>query len=430
MDSSKFLPGCLLSLAAVAVLYASWVAFPPVQFAAEARQALDHQQQAFEADQKLAADPAKNAFIDPQLSQFWGRRSLEFRDKSAVSQVTSAMRAFGFLAGEQSAAVADLWNRKDPGLRKAVAEFEQLRPTLKRALSCPFYVLPQANPPDLESDPDNVLAHRAIAQALSAYAEVQLADGKPDQALAATAEIFQLARLLVARRSHSSIDVMVASAIQVTGQETLGYLLQSGRLKPQQLRPWLEVLRTTPFTPEIVLDSMEYELWVGRSFIEHPPKSMQGGKLSYLPGLWQREWRLFQNDYIPVLRASRNHQAVTISWMGSFGLSNWLMGQHSWVTALYMPNYERVFKILEVTRQRQDFLRLYVHLLLERPATLDSKWIGSLNSKAITYRLENGGPSLSYDLDAGLAATLPTSKLSIGRWQTLMGAHWALPVAQ
>jgi hypothetical protein len=137
---------------------------------------------------------------------------------------------------------------------------------------------------------------------------------------------------------------------------------------------------------------------------------------------------LFQNDYIPVLRAGRNHQTVSMAWTTSFGMSNWLMGQHSWLTALVMPSYDRVFKLLEVNRQRQDFLRLYVHLLLERPARLDGKWLGSLNSKAITYRLEKGQPSLAYDLEAGLAAALPGSKLAIGRWQTLMGAHWALPV--
>ena len=77
MASSKILPGCLVSLTALVVFYLSWVALPSVGSEDEVKKLLARQQQAFEEDQKQALDASQNAFIDPQLSPYWGRKSVE-----------------------------------------------------------------------------------------------------------------------------------------------------------------------------------------------------------------------------------------------------------------------------------------------------------------------------------------------------------------
>lgn len=418
--------GCLAPLAASLAIYVSWVSWPTVPSAAQASQVLQQQQQAFKADQKEATNPSKNAFIDPELSRFWGRKSVEFQEKSRASLVASSLRDFGFLSGNQRASVTDLWNRKDEGLVKAVRDFEAFLPTLERALAHPLYILPQTSPPTFDSEIGNLMAHRTLAQALSAYAEVQLARGRPDGALQACLQIFQLSKLLISQRSHSLMNAMVSSAVQTTGQETLAYVLQSTNLKPEQLRPWLELLANQWLTDEVELDCAEFELWTAQNFFQHPPKSVPMGRLAFFPGVWSREWRLFQNDYLSVLNGIRTHQPATLGWAGSFGAGNWVLGQHSWFTALLMPDYSRVGKLFELAHQRQDFLRLYVRLLLERPVCIESEWLGSLKVKGLTYRLENGKPHLSYKLPSDLVSQLPTPQPGPACWQSLMLPLWEI----
>ncbi|MBS2039615.1 hypothetical protein JST97_31810 [bacterium] len=429
MSSSKLVIGCLAPLLGLAALYASWVALPPVHSAPEIQQALQHQQLAFETDQKEATDSSRNAFLDPQLSQFWGRKKLEYRDQSRPAQVASELRKFGFLSGQQSESVVDLWKRQDPALLKAVSDFEGLQPVLARALSRPLFIVPFSSPPNFDSDLGNLLAHRVIAQSLSAYVEIQLAAGQSDRALASCAEIFQLARLLLSQRSHNLMGLMLASAVQTTAQETLAYVLQSARLKPDQLRPWLEQLATTPLTEEVEIGCVEFELWVARNLFEHPPASVPIGKLAFFPGVWSREWRLYQNDYAPMLIAMLKHQPLPGLGSSSFGWGAWFLGRHSWLTAMVMPNYDRVLKTMEIVQKRQDFLRLYVRLLVERPSSLNHTWLGSLDPKSLVYQLENGEPHLSYSLAPALASLLPAPQAGPPAWQALMRPTWALPGA-
>jgi len=441
MSSSKILPGCLLSLVAVVVFFFSWVALPSVRSEEEVKKLLARQQQAFEDDQKLARDPERNAFIQPQLAPFWGRKSVEYKSQSNAADIVSGLRVFGFLRkpDDQAMQLASLWKSKDAALLKAVGDFEAFQPVLRKTVERPCFILPCAQPPDFESEPANFLSQRSIAQALSAYAEVKLADGKPAAALEASLEILALSRLLVAQKAHPLISAMVASAIQTTGQETLSYVLQSAPpLKEAELRKALEALKSSAVDRELGLQAMEYELWVAQnSFQKSPETGLLKGPLMRAPGVWRREWRLYQNDYYPFVEAARARQPFNTNWVNQFSLLKWFMGQHSLASQSLLPNFERVMNLLEVSRQRQDFLHLYVELLLQKrlghlPKELSPQWLGKLDPNHLTYRVEKGEPHLEYDLDSGLAKALPQASApsrGSARWENLMRPRWAIPVA-
>lgn len=441
MASSKILPGCLVSLTALVVFYLSWVALPSVGSEDEVKKLLARQQQAFEEDQKQALDASQNAFIDPQLSPYWGRKSVEHKPHSHAEDVISALRAFGFL-GNQSASdsqLSKLWKGKDASLRQAVADFEALRPTLSGALHRSRFIIPQSERPHFESEISNYLAQRSIAQALSAYAEVQLANGKPSAALEAALDIFALARLVVSQRAHPLMITMIGSALQVTAQETLSFVLQShSGWSEAELTSASRVLDLSAADRELGLEAMGYELWVAQnSFARGPQPAFGTGPLMHAPGVWQREWRLFQNDFYPFLKAARARQPVSSGWLGQSTFVNWLMGQHSLTSPVLIPNFDRVMSLLELARQRQDFLHLYVQLLLQKrrgglPKELSGQELGKLDPKRLNYRVEKGEPHLEYVVDPALATSLPQLKgqrSGASRWENLMHAHWAIPVA-
>lgn len=439
MASSKVLPGCLASLLALGVGYCSWVALPSVRSEAEVKALLARQEQAHQQDQKQARDPQHNAFVDPELSPFWGRKSVEYRKDSKAAEIVAALRAYGFLGNEdeKGSQVGLLWKKKEGGLRTAAADFAAFLPILRKALGREIFVFPGSGLPDAETEMPNYLALRSIAQALSAYAEVQLADGHRAAALEAGLDILALARLSIGQKAHPLIMTVMASALQTTGQETISYLLQSSSdWSEAELRKLLEGLSSSPVTAPLLLESMEYELWVAQNTFRKPPGTLFGAA-GRMPGVWQREWRLFQNDYYPYVQAARSGTALPVPQPAQGGLLGWVTGQHSSMAQLSMPNFQRVQALLEVSRQRQEFLRLYAELLLKKkqgkmPVSLSPEESRGLNFKSLRYRLEKGEPRLEYDLDSRLAQALPQAgrrQPGSARWENLMQAHWVLPVS-
>ena len=434
MASSKFLPGCLGSVAALAVLYGSWIALPSVHSEADVRQLLSTQQRAFEEDQKASRDLTQNAFLDPQFAPYWGRKSVEMKPGSPVADTVLAMREYSSVSAAKDPQTARLWKQKDVGLHKATADFVAMHSSLQKVLARPYFIIPWTQAPSFESESANFLALRNLAQGLSAYAEVQLADGKPEAALETALEILALAKLVVSQKSHSLIGTMVALALQTTGHVTVAAVLQSSdRWKPGPLRQALAVLESRFVSPDLALASLEAEFWFTQNYFQGKPPST----FSKLPGLWNREWRLFQNDYFPAVQALRNHQPVNLGWMNQLSAMNWLLGQHSWVSGTLLPNFNRISSLLETGRQRRDFLHLYTELLLRQaegqlPASLDPKSLGQLVPNRLGYRVVQGRPQLSYELDPLLARELPSAPpagLNTALWQNLMRPRWALPVS-
>jgi hypothetical protein len=439
MSSSKVLPGCLVSLVAVVVFYFSWVALPSVRAEEEVKKLLARQQQAFEEDQQRARDASLNGFIDPQLSPYWGRKSVEWKPQSKAEEVTTALREFGFLSKNEQAELALSRRQGEAAFKKAVANFEAFHPVLRAALHRPYFIIPSSESPGFESENANFLAQRSIAQALSAYAEVQLARGKPSAALDAGLEILKLARLVVGQKAHPLITVMIASALQTTAQETLSYVLQSSaHWTVQDLNKALTALQSSPVSRELGLECMEYELWVAQnSFLKSPDLGVWKGPLLRAPGVWRREWRLFQNDYYPLVEAARTKKPLNTAWLNQSGMPAWLLGQHSLTSQTLLPNFERVMNLLEVSQQRHQFLHLYVELLLKKeqgrlPKELSPQWLGRLDPKRLAYQVEKGEPHLEYDLEPGLAQSLPPAgpqRDGAARWENLMRPHWSIPVA-
>lgn len=440
MSSSKILPGCLVSLAAVAVFYLSWVALPSVRSEDKVNELLARQKQLFEADQKLAGDARQNAFIDPQLSLFWGRRSVEHQPQSQLGEAVMAMSSFGFLSQEPAgeSGIPALRRQGSQSLDRAVGHFTTWLPVVRGALRRSAFILPSSKPPDFESEGPSLLGLRSMAQGLSAYAEVQLADGKPSEALEAALNILTLAKLIVSQKAHPLITTMIASAVQSTGQDTLGYLLQtSPDWSEADLERMLAALRSSAVSAQMGVECMEYDLWVAENaFAQSPdPKS---GRLLRFPGVWRREWRLYQNDYFPPLELARAGHPPSSAQMPKYTALSWFLGQRGFMSQLTMPNFERVTTLLDVSRQRQDFLHLYVQLLLQKrqgrlPKELSSQGLGTLDPAHLSYRVEKGEPSLQYDLNPGLAQGLPKAsgvkRNGAARWENLMQARWALPVA-
>jgi hypothetical protein len=434
---SKLQLGCYGSILAIGLGYFAWVSFPPSRYESEAAAILSRRKERFESHQNQAREVGKNAFSDPHWVEYWGRQNREYRPNSPVEQGVQAMRQWSVASEWKATHLEKALTQKDPALLQAVADFEAWFPKLCQVLKQPCFVAPEDQPPSMNTIMPNWLAFRSIAHGLSAYSEVCLLRHQPDKALEVASQIFEL-EFLLTRDSDYLLQSMVGLSVQAIGSQTLAYLLQEPGLKwpISSLERLAQTLEKTQLPQDLMIQALEMELFAAQNTLQefHKGPANDAWLLRFLPGLLQREWRLYKNDYVPMLMdvaAQRPPQSPS----SKGGATPWLLGQHGYVSDMMIPNLNKAILLSRLAQQRQAFVHLYVRLLIlqlqkQLPDSLQAaaiKPLAGLNLNQVSYR--SRPLRLSLQLEPELSAVSPeTFDKSISpRWQSLSGPNWLLP---
>ncbi|MBT9587485.1 hypothetical protein IV102_29355 [bacterium] len=438
VSTSKLRLGCYGSLLAVVLSYFAWVSFPPSRYEAQSTAILKRQQENFSAYQKLAADPTKNAFSDPVMVEYWGRKNKEYRDHSKAQEAITALARWGSCSEWKDTQLGQALGRKEPAAVEAVTAFEKLYPHLSEVIRRPHFVATYDEPPSLLTIVPNLVALRKIAQALSCYSEVCMLRGQQDKALQANLQIFELGHLLT-RQNTWLIQSMLAVANQGIGSQTLCYLLQqsSAGWPVAELEKILLTLEKTQLPSDMLVNPLEAELYGMQNSLQAVVKGDDALALRFFPGLLQREWRLYKNDYLPMLldiEATGSTQRV----LPRENLGQWLLGQHGYASAVVIPNLKNAISQSQLARQRQAFLHLYVKLLILKsrghlPATLAQlvsagfKPLGDLDLDRVEYRVKPLQIRLKLEPELAAVTFQPAGWAGSVHWDNLLRPEWVLP---
>lgn len=437
--------GCLITLVVAVVMYAGWVNYPPARYSQESMEILNRCQ-ARDADELAKAkDAEKNGYLNPTLLPFWGRKDVEGVEGNKPRAVLDALDPYSDLRRGEDVHLEQSLAKKDPALEKAFNDFAPLYAEFRKSIHQPIFLVPYEQQQDYTTMVPNYIAYRALAQTSTAYAEYLMLQGHSDQALEVAGDILTFG-WQIDRQQGALITRMMSIAIQTLGEQTASMILSPPHRLPEPaaLESFRQVLEKTHCSLSDLYDALDVEYYVASNTLrkvkdtgelddEDVPKY-----LSKAPGVMSREIRLFQNDYIPYLKNVREGKLETRDWMNQPSAWDWLLGRHSIVAAITMPNYVRSVELQKLQSERQGFLHMYVCCLIE--GTKSGAWphdlaelqkkgytpLPDFDPKKVVWKVE--GPKLKLVLEHpdSTLLTSPSDDNGLTEWNLLTVPTWIL----
>lgn len=378
--------GCLGFLVILVVLYAIWVMFPSAKYSAQLKEVYDRAQARHDAIQLNAKDAATNGYLHPTFLPYWGRKNIEGKPDSELARQFKKLDDYSDMRNGKEQGLEGAALSADPQTSALFNEFGAVYDKLHQALALPKFTPPDDRPIDASTLVPNFIAFRAMEQYLSAYAEYLSLSGQTDRALAVCQDMLRFSEAVNSDGS-TLIQLMISVATKAISQSTLAMVLQTGSAgSPAVLQELSKTLGSTHYSESDYMDAMEGEYYmIANSVAQMGKKSMvdfddSGAKLFQLPGLGNREFRMYQNDYFPILEKLRQGDYAVPDWLVNFSWGQWFTGQHAYLSCIVIPNSTKAHLQLELSRKRQAFLQLYIELLLARQKT--GKWPASLKDLA------------------------------------------------
>lgn len=374
--------GCLGLLVLPAVFYAAWITYPSSKYSVQLKEIYDRAQARHEASQIDAKNAKTNGYLDPTFLPYWGRKDIESKPDGQLARQFKKLDDSSDTRNGKEMGLEGKALVQDPQTKALFDEFGAVYDKLHLALALPKFVPPDDKPTDASTLVPNFIAYRAVEQYLSAYAEYLSLSGQSDRALAVCQDMFRFSKAINAG-GHTLIQLMISVATRAISQATLAMVLQTGPAgNTGVLQELSKVLADTQFNESDFLDALEDEYYmIANSVAQIGKKPVAGfdetgSKWYRLPGLVSREFRMYQNDYYPILEKARQGDYSSPDWFARFGWSQWLTGQHAYLSSMAIPNSTKAHFQLDLSRKRQAFLHLYVELLLARQKT--AKWPANL----------------------------------------------------
>lgn len=431
--------GCVALLLGGLGIYAVWVSLPRPKYPEQAREVLQRQQQAFSERQKLAEDRSNNGYLDSHFLGYWGRKDIEAKPGHPL---LSALRPFREADTSPQSYSQQL---QDPQFRAATESFHKVLPDLRKAWGQPVFLPPETGLREVDSPIPNFVAIRDLVKALVACAEIDADQGRVAQALQDQLLGLEFAHRFAEQKGNSLLDTMLGTAWQSILHAGIASVLQepNQKWKPEELRQLQSALVNTQVSEDVVQRALEAELLLGENTFRRMGESRQrkngidrwGGMASF-PGLLQREARLYENDFMPLLQSPNPN----FGWTDHFGFGSWMLGEHGYASTILIPNAEGARRGLELTRSRQSFLHLYAGLLefearQQRPAASLKELqetgyqpLAGLDLNAVSYTPKAKGFQIAYTPPQKSTASEPSDNPDVRRRQVFQFATWKLPV--
>lgn len=302
--------------------YLCWITQPPARYAAQFEQLLQQQRQQRLQWSQLAADPKENGCLEPEWASFWKGRSPSTPQGIAVQELSLLLKT-----------------RPQVG-RAEVAAFEGHYPALHKALVRPMLI--GARPEAVEE----------VSVCLAALARVRR---HPEL----VADLFRLA-------GPGSLDTSIVG-LRVRAKACRRALDELGSLwaRPEMLKTPAASLRSLQsaltravFAPDTLALAAESDVLTAYESLSH----LNSTRTPALPGLRQRELRLYQNDLMP--RVARLRDGSVAPLPRASGL-DWLSGRCSRFTPLLHGDFPHPSEFSQLNRGL-GFYHLCIEVLLYR----------------------------------------------------------------
>jgi hypothetical protein len=432
--------GCIGLMVAPVLLYGSWVSYPPSRYESMSVQILGEAAARHTQEQQAAARPASNAYLDPDFLPLWGRKGVEQHDPSPAGSQLQVLNPLSDLAQGKNVNLEGRF--REPAIRKKFQQFALFYPKLHKVCNQPDMLVPLTEAQNMLTVSPEWISLRGIAMKLGAYAEYLKLDGKEDEALGVAVDSLRLARL-VSHQQLTWLRAMVGLASQSIAQEILAMILDNSRPRAS-LEPLLRSLEETQTPVSAFADCLEAEYCQQINSIPKLKQQTAGqssfSPLTLLPGLEWSELRMFKNDYMETLQQVRQGQPINSSWASSLDATSWLLGRHSFLAAIAIPNYSRAGQNFQLVRTRQAFLHAFVGLLRARQLTgrfptdlaqlqaSGYKPLDGLELKRLVYTLKDGRVRLELNLKPQELPYAGGWEVEPGmeKWNLVVGPKWVL----
>lgn len=372
----------LISLAGI------WLQFPQLSHPELVKEVNELALQRFKQRQEKARDPEFNGYLHPRFVEFWGSHQTAKKggktEKSVYRWKDFSSAAYGELQPHRTQL-----EEQDPEYLEARTDFEQLLPELYDALKKPVLLAPEERFDMLAFENINIIAVRGLAHALAGLGESYVAAGEPERAIRPFLGCLQLGKHL--EEQGSMVACMGAIIAYRAGLDATVGLLQPSA--PLSTADWTTLKTTTQRTlpkKDLIARILEDEIARALRTFEIIGKSKTarvnftgGGLLFELPGMLEREERIYLNQTAQLLLALREKRRPP-STSPAHSLGAWLQGTAGVLSDGLSLTYDRPILLVTYTRRELEALTVCAALLSYRsdkgefPDTLGLLDLGSI----------------------------------------------------
>jgi hypothetical protein len=376
----------LVSLMAGAFAY--WINQPSLQGEEQITESVSSAKNRFAQSQREAKNPDLNGFLSEELLPLWAPGAAK-APVSPVQQIVSTWAAFSNGTRGNQVDHTSLLQAKDESYLAARNAFETILPDLVLNLNKRLFVVPRSALSSFETPDSGGL--RMLGQAVYAFVESKVADGKPAEAIAPLASLFSLGGKMQGR--GTLVNDLQGISLQRTAFETLALIPSDSDLTTED---WLKlgtaVAQGIPPTDQMAR-AFEAEVSVGLEHIQkNETAAAESG--SYLDRLFlQREKRIFMNQTALQLAALKSDNFANYEDPESSGGTIALIRTSDFVRASHLMEFHRRSMVLTATALD---LRAYRTKLGKLPETLDKLADMGLEAPkdAVEYTAELGTISI------------------------------------
>ena len=395
-----------------------WIQFPRVSDPQFVQQTVIDGQNYFAQGQVNALEKGKNGYLRPEFLPYWGRKGQEYVAKSPTELLVKGWNLYSTAAQAKTVDHRHLQVSKDSAYLKARQSFESLAPALESAFRSETFVAPETRF-DYDTMTMNFIALRSCAQAMTGFAESEMAAGNTDRAASSLGSLFTLCQAL--QQKGPLINEMIVCAIASNATaETLALVTPKTQMSAQIWKALAGDILTSVPHKDRMFPLMVGEMSCAKLFFSGLRNNRQLSANSasnlgistsglYIPGVLAREERIFDNVHTRLLKGLQQTGSVSLN---SADLNptaiDYFLGQSGVMVQLMLPNMEGISQRLDLDRRlRTVTATVYAALAFRAEHGRLAKNLVELTSK---YPLPEDNQSLGLEYkvkDSGATVHIP-----------------------
>lgn len=355
----------------VVAAYSVWIQFPRIEDPAEVTAIQNRVLARHQLAQSVADDPDQNGYLDPVFLPYWGREGKEYKDGSEVEKFIENWNAKYSSSSTGSEVDHEmLLATPDEAYIEALSQIESYYPKLSEDFAKPYFEMPSTEI-DFEAEGPNLIAVRAIGQALVGYAEALVAQDKSEQAVKVLIDVSTFGYRV--RQDESLISNMIGISIQAISFSGL-LSIDPSRVE-FTLEKWTEMASDTKqvlFPQDAMARALETDLVSFQNTMKR--YAGKGGSPFHeggfrVPGWEAREQRIYTNTLVEVIKSARVGNFAMPSFLSNPTSMDWMSGRTGLMATLVIPNFARGGDQIEFVRNKIAALNTVYSVMAYRAKT-------------------------------------------------------------
>lgn len=412
------------------LIYAGWVVYPPLRDPSGAKAILERCAQREATWQASVHDSRENAYLDPLLHPFWGRKGIDHQENSQVHKILRETDSYCFMVTGKNPERLSEALKEDP--KKVASDYEgliELHRHVRKVIALPSFVYPIDGPRHFETKMPALLSLRSLVAHFASYAEYLSLLGQTDQALGVCQDIFRLSRL-ISSGQQSNLEAAIALAMQSIGWEAIATVLEDAQVQPSapELRQLANAVQQAQLGTDDWLKVTEAEIYATCNTRRALSGEQGGFDFLSLPGMTDRELRIYQNEMMALMHNA--HVAPAVGSPPEFSWARWFVGQQGYMAWLLVPIWSETRPKFVLSETRSATMQLYLGLYAQ--AREEGKWptelppgaaaSGPLSASRVDYQVKGKTMKLTVLPDQGLPNTVAEPE----PWNHVTDRGWVL----